>query len=63
VLQNLEDRFPEIRHRARPTDLSLDPLRRIIDMHHRPLFRNAFYRAQRNPTQPRDLGLRMARLQ
>jgi len=32
-------------------------------MHHWTLFRDAFYRAQRNTAQTRYLGLRMTRLQ
>jgi hypothetical protein len=45
VLQNLEDWFPEIRHRAGPADLSLGALRRIINLHHRSLLRDALHRA------------------
>jgi hypothetical protein len=60
---DLNHLFPKIRDRAGPANLSLDTLPGIIDMLHRPLFRDAFYRAQRYAAQARYLGLRMAGLQ
>lgn len=60
---DLNHLFPEIRDRAGPANLSFDTLPGIIDMLHRSVLRDAFYRTQRYPAQARYFGLRMTGLQ